>query len=62
MSLSDKKSFYRWLDQASKVELITRRDAIKALLPDLLADENAVIEARNYLRNIEQELISRVMK
>lgn len=62
MSLSDMKAFYRWLEEASKDELITRRDALKSLLPDLLADDNAKNEAQNYLRQIEQELLARVMK
>lgn len=58
----DKKAFYRWLDEATDAELAARRDAVAAVLPKLIKEEDAHFKARGIIKEIEAEMLSRAFK
>ena len=58
MTLYDMKAFYRWLSDATDEELLTRRDALVALLAQL-TEPHAIASTKRYVRKIEAELVDR---
>ena len=61
--LSDMKSLYRWLDEASDEELEARRNAaLKAIQGGRISTQSVVRQARQLIRRIEEEMVSRQMQ
>ena len=58
MTLYDWKAFYRWLGEATDVELIARRDALVLFL-ERLTERAPRATVHRVVRDIEQELVAR---
>ena len=56
----DRKEFFRWLETASEEELRIRLEALRAAL-EVVREEGVRYEVRYLLRNIEEELVSRLL-
>ena len=59
--LFDMTGFYRWLENASERELMTRRDAAKSAEPDI-TDPDLRKELGRLVRLIEEEMLARKLR
>jgi hypothetical protein len=58
--LFDMKAFFRWLDEASDLELTQRRDVLLDLMKKPMSEDGRN-DVRYLIRQIEGQIISRAM-
>lgn len=59
MGIYDMKAFYRFLKHASDDELKDRKQKLFLFLQDAV-DETSIKDAKHYLREVEEEILSRI--
>lgn len=61
-ALFDMKAFFIWLETASEIELIKKRDVLADALQTKFTEDGVIADAKHLLKEIEKQLLSRAMK